>query len=157
MVGPWIAFIPQLVSVRRRLSDIEYLSIKEFEGKLVTNTGQKADGTTGDLATLTASSGKDMYLAKAQASIRFDATTALILGEIVLKVNGVIKDRWEWGGVLNTETGLVEDSHNFTIVGLKVTTGQIIKLEVISSDADVDINGTIECFEETTGTSPKIT
>ena len=118
MVFPWIPFLKER---RKRLSDIEFLTIKEFGGKLVSNTGEQADGTTGNTATLTASGGKDLYLAKAQATFRVDAVTNLIQGEITLVANAVIKDRWIFsvsekaGG-----SGLVTLAHDFAVKGIKV-------------------------------------
>jgi len=156
MVGRWIH---ALFGRKKRLSDIEYLSIKEFDGKLVEN--EKFLSATGDLATLTASSGKDMYLASAK--VVFFANTqnasAATADEVVLKVNDVIKEtvKFSWGANLGNATGgdLVFD-YEFKNIGQKVAATQVIKLEVITLDADTDVEGYIQCFEETTGESPQI-
>ena len=50
MVFPWIPF----GKGGKRLSDIEYLSIKEFDGKLTTAEGTVS--ATGDVASITAGS-----------------------------------------------------------------------------------------------------
>ncbi len=84
MVGPWIH---ALWKRGRRLSDIEYLSIKEFDGKT-----RQVDGTataTGTLATITAgaSPNKDMYLSGAKISIGHSnslASTAFGLTQVDL-------------------------------------------------------------------------
>jgi len=154
MVFPWVSFLQER---KKRLSDIEYLAIKEFDGKLVTNTGQQADGGTGNAATLTASSGKDLYLAKAQVTVRVDADTLLIVGEITLVANAVIKDRWEFsfaGDVGNP--GQLTQTHDFAVKGIKVAATQTIVIDVVSSNVDFDITGTLVGIEETTGESPAV-
>ena len=143
--------------VIRDVGDIEFLSKKEFDGKLVENEGTRT--TTGDLATLTASSGKDMYLAKAKVSA---TTVAESFDEdiiIELKVNGVIKETWATN--LNRTSGGVgksaADEYEFATSGIKVAATQIIKLEVVTITAtSVQANGVIVCFEETTGETPVI-
>jgi len=162
MVFPWIPFLKER---KKRLSDIEFLAIKEFDGKLKTNTNIKDDGTTGDLATLTAAAGKDMYLAKAKVIGRIDAlnTVAPKVIEVVLKANAVIKDRCYFnatagssGGGGASKGGNGELQYEFQVQGIKVAATQIIKLEVIASDAIVDLTGTLVCFEETTGDPPQV-
>jgi len=150
MVFPWIPF---LFGRRKRLSDIEFLSIKEFDGKAVTSevTRLTADGA-GDLATLTASSGKDMYLAKAKINVITNNATALQT-VIELKVNGVIKETFD---SLLLTTANTTINYEFAITGLKVAATQIIKLELISLGANTQVNSVLECFEETTGESPQI-
>lgn len=133
------------------MSDIEYLSVKEFEGKLRTDEGTQ-NGVTGDLGTLTASVGKDMYLAKAKVSWEInDAATRV--GTVELKINGVAVEKYTFRGESPEFTA---DSYEFVNIGQKVETGDIIKLEVTQSGTNVDVEGTIVCFEEDTGTSPQI-
>lgn len=156
MIFPWIPFLQKS---GKRLSDIEFLAIKEFDGKLVTNTGQQADGGTGNAATLTASGGKDLYLAEAQVTVRLDIASALILGEITLVANAVIKDRWEFsfedqGG--GSSTGQITQTHDFIVKGIKVAATQTIILDVVASNADFDITGTLVGFEEDAGASPAV-
>lgn len=159
MVWPPVSFFQGLKGKRARLSDIEFLSKKEFDSKLVTNTGQQADGGTGNTATLTASSGKDLYLAKAHVTVRVDQTTNLLAGEVTLVANGVIKDRWEFSGSHpgNTDAGavLVMD-HDFIVQGVKVAATQTIVIDVVLSGLAFDIQGTLVGFEETTGETPVI-
>ena len=53
MVFPWISYLEVQKAQEIEMGDIEYLSIKEFDSKLRQNSGIQ-NGTTGDLATLTA-------------------------------------------------------------------------------------------------------
>lgn len=151
---PWLVFLKES---GKRLSDIEYLAIQEFNGNLVTNTGQQADGGTGNTATLTASSGKDLYLAKAQVTIRLDLASAILLPEITLVANSVIKDRWE-PSVLDEggtgSAGMISQTHDFAVQGIKVAATQTIVIDVVSSDVDIDITGTLVGIEVATGASP---
>ena len=155
MVGPWIH---ALWKRGKKLSDIEYLSIKEFDSKLRTNEGSVVS-TTGDLATLTATAGKDMYLAKAKISAEFipaGATNDTLIVE--LKVNGVITETYR-GQATHSGSGaaLHSDSYEFVNIGQKVLATEIIKLEVITNqNNNWRIEGTIVCFEEDTGASPAI-
>jgi len=137
------------------LSDIEYLAIKENDGKLRSDEGFKS--TTGDLATLTANSGKDMYIARAKVTFFLNAVNTSSFGdEVVLKINGVIKETSKASLLAGNVSGTSTIIYEFKNMGLKVAATQIIKLEVITLDADTDVEGFIECFEETTGASPAV-
>ena len=60
MIGPWIH---ALFERGRRVSDIEFMSVKQFEGKL-----KKAEGSatgTGTIVSITPATGKTFYLAGA--------------------------------------------------------------------------------------------
>jgi len=151
--------IKAFIQRKGKLSDIEFLAIKEFDTKLVKNTDVQDDGGTGNCATLTASSGKDLYLAKAKVTVRMDAESLLILGEITLVADGVIVDRWYFSGVslqagVGSSSGIIQ--HEFIIAGIKVAATKTIVIDVVTSDADFDIQGTLLGFEETTGDSPQI-
>jgi len=128
--------------------DIAYLSKKEFDGKL-----RQADGSlsvTGDLATLTANAGKDMYLAKATVVFyNNSASNPTVASKVSLLLNGVTVE------VVASQIGLITESFQYIFVNLgKVATTQIIKLEVTAIDTNVDIEGSIVVFEEDTGTDP---
>ena len=151
---PWLV---HLVGKRGRLSDIEYLAIKEFDGKIVSNEGSKA-GSTGTIATLTANSGKDMYLAGAQIIVkRTSATTAANTMTIELQSNSVVKETasisFELAGTSVTGNTIV---YNFVIKGIKVAATQVIRLELTAEAGDISVDGTLIAFEETTGASPAI-
>ena len=149
MVGPWIAFLPALLTgAKRKLSDIEYLSIKEFDGKLVENEGVLT-GTTGTLATLTASTNKDMYLAVAKISMKGGPNNGSL--KVELQVNGDVKETF-----LGEIFAASAEQYEFVSKGFKVITTQVIKLEAITVDAQVIVEGTLSCFEETAGATPQI-
>lgn len=138
------------------MGDIIDMAIKEFEGKLRSNTAVQPSATTGDLGTLTANTGKDMYLARAKASIK--DTGGAVAGQlkIELLVNGIVRDRWFTSMSRNTNIGgHVGNTYDF-MSGFKVTTGQTIKLRVDTAATNVEVSGTVECFEEDTGVSPQI-
>jgi len=151
---PWLTFLKRS---GRRLSDIEFLAIKEFGGKLRQNDGTLAATTTGDLATLTASSGKDMYLAKAKFNARNNSATLQATSTMVLKINGVIFESMKIlfkGGTDGNSTDLTHD-YEFEHMGFKVLATQIIKIEA-TQNSGMLLEGMIECFEETTGESPAV-
>ena len=153
MVGPWLH---SLWKSGKTLSDIEYLAIKEFDGKLVKNEG----GVTaaGDIATLTASGGKDMYIARAKVNIFMGAANAGTSSkdEVVLKINGTIVETVKSSMVGSSATGMTSWAYEFKNIGHKVAATQIIVLEAITVDTDTEMEGFIECFEESTGASPAI-
>lgn len=150
---PWLVFLKES---GKRLSDIEFLSIKDFGGKLKKNEGGLV--AAGDLATLTASSGKDMYLARAQCNLHIDGTNSQAIGdEVVLKINDVIVETFKSSLLADNiggGTGVIV--YEFKNIGHKVAATQIIKLEVITLDTQSEAEGFIECFEETTGESPAV-
>jgi len=143
-----------LIQKKGKLSDIEFLSIKEFGGKLVKNEGNVT--AAGDIATLTASGGKDMYLARAKVVFYLEDASAgtADADEVVMKVNGVIVETVKSSMNGSSDTGIVSWDYEFKNIGHKVAATQIIKLEAITLDTDVAIEGFIECFEETTGATP---
>ena len=144
------------LSGRKTLSDIEFLMKKEFDSKLRTAEGTLS--VTGDLATLTANSGKDMYLAKAKVSARSETTnTSNDVAIVELKVNGAVKATWVCQlNVTSSGAGTTNPSYEFVVSGLKVAATEIIKLEVISLNANVEVSGELVVVEETTGESPVI-
>ena len=155
MVFPWIQLLQE--QEKKRLSDIEFLAKKEFDGKLVRNEGTKS--AVGTLCTLTASSGKDMYIARAKCI--FHANTAIgfeeVANKVELQLNGIVFETaiisMEFGSG-GGSVGAIE--YDFKNIGGKVAATQVIKLEVITMTGSVDVEGFVECFEETTGASPVI-
>jgi len=158
MVGlPLILF--QVVGPGVDMGDLEFLSIKEFDSKL-----RQDDGTLtaiGDLATLTANTGKDMYLGKAKIVMQriINPGASFHTATVALKLNGITVEQ----GVITTTTGasntsgLLSMEYEFISIGQRVTAGQIIKLEVTAiTSADSSISGTLVCFEETTDDTPQI-
>lgn len=157
MVFPWISYLEVQKAQVIDMGDIEYLAIKEFDGKLIDNDGTLS--VLGDLCTLTASVGKDMYLATAKVNVFMAANNQG--GQTVtctLNVNGIIRETFSWFGGTNAggTNGDNGDNYEFDLKGIKVTTGQIIKLEVTSIGSGMGINGIISAFEEDTGATPQI-
>lgn len=138
----------------RKLSDIEYLSIKTFEGKLKKNEGTKS--ATGTLATLTASTGKDMYIARAKVNYRGSETAGSELAIIELQINGVVVETAEFKSEGSANAGMLTAPYEFKNIGHKVIATQVIKLQVTSVTGSLTLEGFVECFEETTGTTPQI-
>ena len=100
-----------------------------------------------------------MYLAKASVNFNVDAlTTTIILAEVTLVANAVIKDRYTYSFVASSASnvGHLTQNHKFPVKGIKVVATQTIVLDVVSSDVDIDIEGTLVGFEETTNDDPTI-
>jgi len=161
MVGPWVSFVfSGAVALLKpdqedNMSDIQYLAIKEFDGKLRSDEGFLS--APGDLATLTANTGKDMYLARAQITYFGNKTAgSSIADQVVLKINGTIVETSK--ATLANTTSAIQTTftYEFKNIGQKVAAAQIIKLEVITLDVDTDVEGMIECFEEDTGATPRL-
>jgi len=138
------------------MGDIQFLSIKEFDGKLRSDEGFRS--TAGNLASLTANTGKDMYIGRAKIVWYMDSGNQQAIGnECVLKINdSVIETSKNTMGFPNSFGGTPTMVYEFKNMGHKVLAGQIIKLEVITMDIRTEIEGFIECFEEDTGTTPQI-
>jgi len=156
MVGPWIH---ALFGRRKRLSDIEYLAVQEFNGNLTHGEGTLS--VTGDLVKITAGSG-DMYLAKAKVSMRNDDTNFSGGGIVELQagVDGTETTIATWACELSTTSaGLIgsnTSTYEFVMSGIKVTTGQVIQLLVSTLDTKVEVNGELVCIEVATGVSPAV-
>ena len=155
MVFPPIHWFMGIKGKSGRLSDIEFLSKKEFDGKL--RTTEAFSTATGDLVTLTANSGKDMYLARAKVTLYLSSGGTSSSDKIELSANGTV--------IETITTSLRNDSTNgaatyhtyeFKNIGLKVAATQIIKVEIIALDSETEVEGFLSCFEETTGEDPTI-
>jgi hypothetical protein len=150
---------PEEVVGIKTLGDIEFMSIKEFQGKV-----RQDDGTqiaTGDVCSLTANVGKDMYLAKAKATVHnANVVSAVRIATVELSLNGVVVERWQPARVLfgSIESSWQADEYEFvTAVGRKVLAGEIIKLEVtFNGGSTFIVDGAIEVYEEDSGTNPQI-
>jgi len=162
MVGPWVSFVfsgavALLKPEEEDVGDIEYLATKEFDGKLRENAGTLS--AAGTLATLTATSGKDMYLAKAKVILhRLNVNQNAENADVDLVINGLVQET----AILTTNQpatgggGTGTTIYEFILSGVKVAATQIIKLELNSITANVDIEGIITVFEEDTGTTPRL-
>jgi len=125
-------------------SDVSFLMKKEFAGEIVTNEGQRT--AVGDVATLTASAGKDMYLATAKIS-GYEATSGDT--KVELKINGTVIETFFQNGVHSFD-------YQFRNIGQKVAAGEIIKIEWITEGSGGLVEGYIECVEVDTGVDPTL-
>jgi len=155
---PWLVFLKRS---GKRLSDIEYLAIKEFDGKLTTGEGTLS--AAGDLVKITAAGGKDMYLGKAKVSARIEAATNVVTAIIELQAgaDGSETTKATWSCELISATasghgGSSVASYEFVVSGIKVTTGQVIQLVATTVDGSIEVNGELVVFEEDTGASPAV-
>jgi len=147
-----------LIQRKKKLSDIEFLSIKEFNGDLKTDENTRNSVGTG--AFVTAGSGKDLYLAKAKCTITTRSTNFNGSAVVQLQANGVPKATHS-EAVSATAAGAPSDAgagvYEFVISGIKVAATQTIRLEVTTvSNAKVEINTEIICFEKVTGEPPAV-
>lgn len=134
------------------MSDIIVLAKKEFGGK--TKYAEGAATTTGDVATLTATAGKDMYCGKAQVNFKStSATGALGACKVELKANGVIKETIDVQLTSGTVGNFNGEPFTFQVTGFKVAATQIIKIEVISI-SNASVEASLQCWEEDTGVDP---
>jgi len=137
-------------------SDVAFLMRKEFESAIVSDEGFLS--ATGDLASLTASVGKDMYLASAKVTYFINTFIAGSQGnQIVLKLNDVIIETSKFSALGGSGSGVGGTStlvYEFKNIGQKVIAGEVIKLEVITLASTCDVEGFIECVEVDTGEDP---
>ena len=136
------------------LSGIAFLMHQEFLGNLISSEGNVT--AAGDIATITAAVGKDLYIASAKVVFVADVANAGLanLNEVALKINGTIIEttKHSWVGSASGGVGVWE--YEFKNIGHKVATGEIIKIEAITLDADISIEGFIECVIVDTGVDP---
>lgn len=133
------------------MSDIEYLAIKESEGKTVRAKGTAFGAGSGTFVTLTAGGGKDLYLSSASVTVR--PTSTYVIGQVSLKANGVAIETIVFSVDSDGGTG---KKFPFDLAGIKVPAGQALTITSDTASAQIDISGTINGFEENTGASPTI-
>lgn len=147
---PWIAYLELLIAGGDDLGDRLDILIKAFEGKTRNAKGVLGTGATGDVATITASGGKDMYLVVAEGSLsNLDVGSLNIIN---LVINGAIVETLEFTLSSTSQTAV---TYKFNFSG-KVATGQIIKITRTTASGATSIRANIEVFEENTGVSPQI-
>ena len=139
------------------LSDIMFLAKKEYDNKLVESQGGLPGGVTGDLAILTASAGKDLYIGIARVNVSLDSPgDGSGTGRIELKVNGITIAGWNFTLIVTPgEGGNTMDSYEFPI-GFKVTASQTIKIECTVAGTDVLTEGQLVGWQESSGIDPSI-
>ncbi len=153
---------PEAVGVKT-LGDIEFMSVKEFQ--LKTRRDEGTATAVGDLTTLTANVGKDMYLASAKVNVRWSSTNNSPIQFVIdLLANGVIIGSFNSAHLSSIQAGGVRASdlnsqYEFKAnIGQKVLAGEIINLNIsVIGSAALVIEGQLLCYEEDTGTSPQIT
>ncbi len=153
MVGPWLHSLWQR---GRRLSDIEYMSIKEFDSKRVSNQVRLTTAGTG--ATLTAGAGKDLYLAGASVTLHIEGlANANDESVLELTANSVVIETITLSSEGNSSTNAATGYQvNFMAKGIKVAATQVLKIEGATIDANHAVETFIYGFEESTGASPAI-
>ncbi len=170
MVLPWI-FYQEESGVKRKVSDIEFLSIKEFDNKLITEFA--SFNTTGVKITHTVPNGKTFYLSKC-AFMATDAgnvdlqilsnTVQVRSCFITIKYDGTIIDRLHYNfasqGVNASDPGGMATSNDkwgSSIIGKSLQgTGAGVNVEIEVTAISGNYAVILEGFEEDTGTSPAI-
>jgi len=145
-------------ATKNSMGDIEYILKNNFNRNLKYDTASRS--TTGDLATLTAGVGKDMYLIFAQINV---TRTALIdsyqTGSVALSVNDVTEGFAVYAvagsASSNSSDGTAQIFMQYKFpIGFKVSAGQTIRLRVTNAGASLDVSSEIQCIEVNEGESP---
>ena len=157
MVFPWVQFLGK----KKRLSDIEYLAIKEFDGKRVdVDSGATITNSSTETTVVTQTAGsapnKDMYLGGAKMSWQASAASGGA-NNITLRLflNAVELEK----KVYDNEAAGSDGEYVFLTKGVKVAFGEIIKLTAQNSNASNTTtihNGKLILFQEDTGASPAV-
>jgi len=153
---PWIAFLKSRAG--GKLSDIEFLAIKEFGSKRVDVDDSLSSALTGekDLAVATAASGKDMYLASASFSFAKSSATA---DDVFMRlyINGTQIEEITYQNLPQVPPGN-NWQYEFKTKGVKVAATQIIKItkEQVTTN-NINFESKLVLFEEATGATPQVT
>lgn len=122
----------------------------EFDGRLKEDEGFLS--ATGTLCSITAAASKDLYLSAAKVNFHLLAGSAAVQDVVIeLQVNGTVVETCH-GVVLSTANGYGE--HEFKNLWHKVDATQVLRLEVTTIDANVDVEGTIQAVEVPDGANP---
>jgi hypothetical protein len=134
--------------------DIQFLAHKEFNGKLVTDEGTLT--AAGDLCTITANTGKDLYLAGAKLNWVTNAANFNMVAELKAGPVGSETVIETYRGTTIASLGTGNMQYEFKTKGIKVTAGEniLIELTSFSSAGTEDCEGIIQGWEEDTGVSP---
>lgn len=140
------------------MSDIEFLTIKEFDGKLKSDEG--FGNAVGELAAITAGGGKDLYLATAKCSVRLASNVNIaVICRIELRVNGtpIETAHFTMEGVSGLGHVVLTQSYEFVNIGHKVVSGNTISVHIAEVTSNLmQFEGEVSGFEENTGASPAI-
>lgn len=135
----------------------KYVLQAAFDGRLKHDEGFLS--ATGDLATLTATASKDLYLTAAKITFYVNTTTdPLSSGDSVeLNINGTVIETSK-ASLLSTSAGdnggTTTFAYEFRNLGHKITATQTMKLEVVALDTQVDVEGFIQAIEVPTNENP---
>jgi len=135
------------------LGDIAFLSGKEFGADTQLRQADGNRTTVGDLATLTAAVGNDMYLAKAVIVATDEGSAAPASCTVTLSINGTVIEEVRLVGKAGERDTM---NYTFNASGFRVLAGQIILLEVTVVSNTPEVFGFLECFEVATGTDPNL-
>jgi len=140
---------------KRRVSDIEYLATIESgngPGNATLESSQVQVTTTGIGATLTATGGKDLYIARAKVSSESPIQVPSGFLVIELQQNGTPIETF----TMSTEIDQ-SGQYEFKNIGHKVDATQTWRLNVITNTSNGhDIETMIECIEIDDGVSPRL-
>lgn len=144
--------------------DLAFLAKKEFDNQRVdvSSTGLTLSDTSTEttLVTQTASTGKDMYMAKASAETHVDLATGAFDVTARLYVNGVVVETLTLEGFVDTNGPDNMHTFNFKSTGDKVLTTQIIKITIQNSSGAASrrssSRGKLILWEEDTGVDPTV-
>lgn len=140
------------------MGDIIDMAIKANDGKATYEVGEVVNSaSTGTIASITASSTKDLYLAGASASILNTPTTAnRVIYRVELLKNTTTIDVWSFDAEDNTVTINKSRHHPFNIKGAKVTTSETFRVVMAAAGGSYDAYAMIYGWQEDTGVSPQI-
>ena len=136
-----------------KVSDIEYLAIKDFGGKRVDVTDNQSSSTSTeiDMATQTASGSHDMFFGGGNFRMR-NTTANNAQGLVKLKINGTTVEQREI-----TITSGSQFTYEFISKGHKVATGEVIKITITAGHTGLtDYTSNLVLWEELTGDSPAV-
>jgi hypothetical protein len=161
---PWI---PYLQSTRKRLSDTEFLAIKEFDSKLITVTG--AIDAVNDTIEYVPATGKTFYLHEAHIVPTAHSTSNAI--EADFKVDGTVIDTVNYIIAQATHTenkgtanaggagwgyGLGFNAGKFVVKGVSLEGNSTKKIEIENVLDGGSGIATLVGWIETTGDSPQV-
>jgi len=125
-----------------------------FDGRLKSDEGFLS--ATGDLCTLTASAGKDLYITGAKITFYGNTNSIISTADVAeLKLNDIVKETSPSSiAGQTTSSGTAIHSYEFKNLFHKITPAQIMKLEVTALSASADVEGFIQAIEVPTGEDP---
>ena len=130
----------------------KYILQASFDDRLKSDEGFLS--AAGDLAALTAASGKDLYLTAAKVVFFANTNSSGTADEVVIKINGTVVETVKNSWLGGSGSGEYTLDYEFKNMGHKVEATQVMKLELISIGAATDVEGFIQAIEVPTGENP---